>query len=128
MVNKTLAPTIHDMRAIASTNEGGDYYGDREYLEYIVSTINPHNNPKEQVEKLFPSARVVVKQDSSLHVSAGSLWQCNEKGCDFNLPIITLQVYFSEQDMRLGVVKKISCEPVLTCPECLNQDVEIYEE
>lgn len=109
-------PSIHDKRVMEN----------KEYLDVIVKSVNPHINPKESLQKLFPSASIlVVKGDSPVETGQ---WQCNLNGCSIELPITTLIRHTSVVNVHKGVVERLRCMPVLTCPHCLRQDVSLYKE
>lgn len=110
-------PTVHDKRVMEN----------EEYLDVIVKSVNPHNSPKESLKKIFPSANVlIVKGDTT--VPEKSVWQCDKNGCDFQYPIVSLFVVSSVTNLHKGVVERLRCMPVLTCPLCMQQHVSLYEE
>ena len=109
-------PTIHDKRVMEN----------EEYLDVIVKSVNPHINPKGSLQTLFPSANIlVVKGDTP--VDTGQ-WECNQNGCSMELPILTLIRHTSVVNVHKGVVERLRCMPVLTCPVCMNGDVTLYKE
>lgn len=111
------APTIHDKRVMEN----------EEYLDVIVKSVNPHNSPKESIKKIFPSANIlIVKGDTT--VPEKSAWQCDKNGCDFQYPIVSLFVVSSVINLHKGVVERLRCMPVLTCPHCLSQVVSEWNE
>lgn len=109
--------TVHDVRALSwMYNEGEDY------ISSIIKTVNPHMSPKEAISKLFPSAKVVVAVGDNLPTENDE-WQCDENGCSFDKPTLSLQAYSYKVDSEKEVVTKVCCKPVITCPICLSQDV-----
>ena len=115
-------PTIHDTRALSWV-----YNETQNYIHTVVKGVNPHMSPKETISKLFPSAKVVVVAVGD-KVVEGKEWTCNENGCDFETPILTLDTYSHKIDTNKEVVTKVCCKPVITCPYCLSQDVEINKQ
>ena len=114
-------PSIHDTRALSWV-----YNETQDYIHTVVKGVNPHMSPREVISDLFPSAKVVVAVSEK--IPEDKEWSCSKNGCDFESPILTLDTYSHKIDVNKGVVTKVCCKPVATCPYCLSQDVEIYKQ
>lgn len=112
-------PTIHDTRAYYDVYECDDY------LERVVKSVNPHNSPKNTLQKLFPSAKVSILKGNTI-ISENKEWTCS-RGCDLESPILSFELNESVINMNLKVVTRIKCTPVLTCPICMSQEVEEWK-